>query len=192
MLAGLGDRGDVHERHTAVEQGVDHADAVRADDSQTGLAGDGGETFLLGDAVFLGGLGIAGRENDGAADAGFGAVEHDLLDGFAGGGDHGAIDDFGKVADIGIAGVLADFLVAPVHRIGSAVVVLHVEQHPLPERAGAGGCADHRDAGGVEEARELFPAVDAGSPILHFCRLIDVPEATSILTGSATASLARE
>ena len=61
------------------------------DDAHAGLARDGGQAFLLGDAVFLAGLGIAGGEDDGAADAGLGAVEHDLLDRLARGGDHGAI-----------------------------------------------------------------------------------------------------
>ena len=76
----------------------------------------------------------------------------------------------GRSRDIGIAGLLADRLVARVHRVGAAGVVLHVEQHALAERTGARRRADHRDALRMEQACELFPAVDAGASCFALTR----------------------
>ena len=155
LLARGWDRRDVHEGHAHVERRIHHADAVRPDDAHVALARDRRQALLLRDAVFLAGLGIARGEDDHAADAGLGAFQDDLLHRLARRGDHGAVGHLRQRGDVGIAALVADPLVARVHRIDPPAVVRQVHQHALAERAGAGGGADHGDAGGMQQARQF-------------------------------------
>ena len=59
------------------------------------------------------------------------------------------------------AGLSADLVVAGIHQVDAAAVVLEVQQHPLAERTGARGGADDGDAGGVEHACQLVVPVQA-------------------------------
>ena len=167
LLARGRDRRDVHEGHAHIERRVHHADAVRPDDAHVAFARDRREAMLLRDAVFLAGLGVAGGEHDHAAHAGGGAFQHDLLHRLARRGDHGAVRHLRQCSDIRIAALIADPLVARVHRIHPPAIVLQVHQHALAERTGARRGADHRDAGGMQQAREVGVAIDGCSFRLH-------------------------
>ena len=132
-LRGGRDRRDVHERHAHVERRVHHADAVRPDDAHVAFARDRREALLLRDAVLLAGLRVARGEHDHAAHAGRGTFQHDLLDRLARRGDHGAVRHLRQCRDIRIAVLIADPLVARVHRIHPPAIVLQVHQHALAE-----------------------------------------------------------
>ncbi len=189
---GRGDRGDGHERRPRLQCRVDKADGVRPDDAQAGGARDGGQPLLLGAALRLAGLGVAGGEDDGAADAGSGGLAHDRLHRLARCGDHRAVDRRADRGQGGMAGAVADPFIARVHRVHRPGEIDEVRKHPLPERAGARGGADHGDAGRMQQPVQLGMTIESGARRWHGCDPIDVSRARAYSTGSNAAQAQEE
>ncbi len=167
LAARSGDRRDVHECHAHVERRIHHANAVRPDDAHVAVACDRREAMLLCEAVLLAGFRVARGEYDHTAHASGRAFQHDLLHRLARRGDHGAVRHFRQCGNIWVAALIADPLVARIHRIDPSAIVLQVHQHAFAERAGPGGGADHRDAGGMQQPREIGVLIDSRSFRLH-------------------------
>ncbi len=135
-----------------VRVGVDHAEAVGADQPQPVGPGQPDQPALPA-APLVAGLGEAGGDHHQAVHALGGAVEHHLLHGVGGYGDHGDVDLARDVGDRLVGLEAGDRVGGGVHRVHHAGEVAgdEVADQRLADGVLAAAGADHRDRLGVEE-----------------------------------------
>ena len=168
-----------HEGDAGLGFEVQHADAVRADDAHAGVTADLREAELGGDVGLPARLRIARRIEHDATDAGLRAVDRDLLHRILGDDEDAAIGHLRQRGDRGEAGALADFLVARIHQIEPAGIVLQRLHGAVGEGARAWAGADHGDGRWVEQAPHLTMAVDGAARGSHV-----VASPGSLVTGA--------
>ena len=151
---------------------VDRAQAVRADDPDARLGGDGGQTILLGLALVARDLAIAGGEDDRAFRACVGSIPDDALHRDTRHRDDHGVGRLRQRGDGRKAGAGADLLIARIDQIDAPgeAELLELTDGACTRRGRCRRCTHDRDALGIERSGQIRVGIQGACAWRHSVR----------------------
>ena len=150
-----------HEGDTGLAAEIQHADAIRPNDTHTRIAPNVSQTNLGRDIFRAPGFRKARRIHHQATDTGLGAIKRDFFHRILGGDHNAAIGHFRQCGNRRVAGALTDFLIPAIRQMQPARIARQRADGAIRKGTRARGSADYGNRGRVEQPLHISMAINA-------------------------------